>query len=64
MLVFPSDLSSSCIDFPVNDDDIALEPPEEFIWTLDPIPIPGVELGINSTRLVIMDDDRKLKQSL
>ena len=61
MLVFPSNFNSSCIDFPV---DVALELPEEFMWTLDPIPIPGVELGINTTRIVIVDDDRKLKPSL
>ena len=61
--MFPSSLNSSCIDFPVNDDDIALELPEEFIWTLDPIPIPYVQLSMNTTRVVIMDGDRKLKLS-
>ena len=57
-------LNSSCIEFPVDNDHIALELSEEFIWTLDTIPIPGVELGINSTRVVIIDDDRTLKLSL
>ena len=64
MLAFPSNLNSSCIDFAVDDDNVALELPEEFTWTLDPIPIPGVELGISTTRIVIVDDDRKLKPSL
>ena len=62
MLVFAPDVNSSCIDFPVMDDDIALEDPEEFIWMLVPIPIPRVELDINTTRIVIIDDDRKFIQ--
>ena len=60
MLVFSPDTNSSCIDFPVMDDNIALEDPEEFIWTLQPVPIPRVELSINTTRVVIIDDDREL----
>ena len=51
-----------CIDFPVDDDNIALEDPEEFTWTIDPIPIPRVELSTNTTRIMIIDDDRKYKQ--
>ena len=59
MLTFsPSDLSM-CIDFTVIDDIIALEDPEQFVWTLAPVPIPDVELGTNSTRIVIIDDDGK-----
>ena len=63
MLVFSPDTNSSCIDFPVMDDNIALEDPEEFIWTLQPVPIPRVELSINTTRVVIIDDDRELLQT-
>ena len=59
MLVFSPDTNSSCIDFDV-DDNIALEDPEEFIWTLWPPPVPRVELSINTTRVVIIDDDREL----
>ena len=64
MLVFAPDVNSSCIDFPVMDDDIALEDPEEFIWMLVPVPIPRVELDINTTRIVIIDDDRKFIQTV
>lgn len=60
MLVFPPDTNSSCINFNVEDDNIALEDPEEFIWTLGPPPVPRVELTINTTRVVIIDDDREL----
>ena len=60
MLTFTPETSSMCIDFPVDDDDIALEDPEEFIWIIDPIPIPRVELSTNTTRVIIIDDDRKL----
>ena len=60
MLIFLPGTNSSCIDFAVMDDDIALENPEEFIWTLQPVPIPRVELSINTTRVVIIDDDREL----
>ena len=63
MLDFLPDTNSSCIDFDVTDDDIALEDPEEFIWTLEPVPIPRVELSINTTRVVIIDDDSELIQT-
>ena len=57
MLIFAPDTNLSCIDFTVLDDNIALEDPEEFIWTLEPPPVPRVELTINTTRVVIIDDD-------
>ena len=60
MLVFPPESNSSCIDFIVKDDITALEDPEEFIWTLEPPAIPQVELPVNTTRVVITDDDREL----
>ena len=63
MLVFSPDTNSSCIDFDVIDDSIALEDPEEFIWTLQPVPIPRVELSMNTTRVVINDDDSELIQT-
>ena len=61
MLVLLQDTSSSCIDFDVIDDNIALEDPEEFIWTLQPgpWPVPRVELTSNTTRVFIIDSDRK-----
>lgn len=66
--MFPSDLNYSCINFSVHDDHIALEQSKEFIWTLDPIPIPGSGVNLtdinSTTTLVIIDDDSKLKQSL
>ena len=58
-LVFLPNDNSSCIDFTVIDDIIALEDPEEFVWTLVPIPVPSVDLGTNSTRIIIIDDDSK-----
>ena len=64
MLEFQPNTNSSCIDFPVDDDNIALEDPENFDLRLEPIPIPGVELGTNTTRIFIIDDDRKLNNSL
>ena len=60
MLIFAPDTNLSCIDFTVLDDNIALEDAEEFIWTLEPPPIPRVELTIDTTRVVIIDDDREL----
>ena len=63
MLTFTPETSSMCIDFPVDDDDIALEDPEEFTWTIDPIPIPRVELSTDTTRIIIIDDDRKYKET-
>ena len=59
MLTFSPSDSSMCIDFTVDDDIIALEDPEQFVWTLAPVPIPDVELGTNSTKIVIIDDDGK-----
>ena len=63
-LTFPPETNSTCIDFPVDDDDITLKDPEEFAWTINPIPIPRVELDTNTTRVIITDDDRKYKHNL
>ncbi len=61
MLMFPPNVNSSCINFPVEDDDIALEDPEEFTWTLLPPPsVPRVTISGNTTRVVIIDDDSEL----
>ena len=38
MLTFSPSDSSMCIDFTVMDDIIALEDPEQFVWTLAPVP--------------------------
>ena len=62
MLVFQRDTNSSCIEFEVEDDDIALEDPKEFIWTLQPPSIPRVEVSGNTTRVVVIDDDSELIQ--
>ena len=62
--MFPSDRNSSCIDFSILDDEIALEPPEMFTWTIGPILLDGVELSMHTTTITIIDDDSKLKQSL
>ena len=62
MLVFPRDTNSSCIEFEVEDDDIALEDPEEFTWTLQPPSVPRVEVSGETTRVVIIDDDSELMQ--
>ena len=63
MLIFSPSTNFSCINFVVDDDDIALEDPEEFIWTLQPIPVDRVELSGNTTRVVIIDDDSESKDS-
>ena len=56
--MFPPNLNSSCIEFDVMDDDIALEDPEEFTWTLLPPPtVPRVVISGNTTRVIIIDDD-------
>ena len=58
MLTFDPNVNSSCIDFDVLDDDIALEDPEEFVWILDPPPsVPRVDISGNTTRVIIIDDD-------
>ena len=57
LLAFAPDTNSSCIDFDVLDDDTALEDPEEFVWTLEPPPVPRVDISGNTTRVVIIDDD-------
>ena len=62
MLRFEPDVSSSCIEFEVTDDNIALEDPEEFIWTIQPPAVPRVEVSGNTTRVVIIDDDSELIQ--
>lgn len=59
-LVLLQNIGSSCIDFDVIDDEIALEDPEEFIWTLQPVSVvPCVEVTSNTTRVFIIDSDRK-----
>ena len=62
MLHFEPDVNSSCIVFEVEDDDVALEDPEEFTWTLQPPSVPRVEVSGNTTRVVIIDDDSELIQ--
>ena len=62
MLRFEPDVSSSCIDFDVTDDNVALEDPEEFTWTLQPPSVPRVEVSSDTTRVVIIDDDSELIQ--
>ena len=57
MLAFTPDTKTSCIGFDVLDDIIALRHPEEFYWTLEPPPVPQVEISGNTTRVVIIDDD-------
>lgn len=58
MLEFAPDVNDSCIDFTVTDDDIALEDPEEFVWTLLPPPsVPRIEITRDTTTVVIIDDD-------
>jgi hypothetical protein len=58
VLVFPPNVSSICINFNITDDTIALEPPEEFILELlKPDDPQLLLLQINSTRIIIVDDD-------
>ena len=58
MLTFAPNVNSSCIDFDILDDDIALEDTEEFVWTLEPPPsVPRLDISGNTTRVVIIDDD-------
>lgn len=57
VLVFPPNISTMCINFNINDDSIALEPSEEFTLELLQPDDPQMQLRINSTRIIIVDDD-------
>ena len=46
-----------CVNFTVNDDDIALETPEEYNLMLVQPEVPQLQVEINSTRIIIIDDD-------
>ena len=50
------------MDFPIDDDNIALEPPEILTFTITVIdPIPGIGIDPYGTTIVtIVDEDRKL----
>jgi hypothetical protein len=59
-LVLQQNTGTSCIDLDIIDDNIALEDPEEFIWTLQPVPVvPRVQVTSNATRVFIIDNDRR-----
>lgn len=49
------------MDFPIQDDNIALEPPEILTFTITVVdPVPGIEIDPYDTTIVtIVDDDRK-----
>ena len=57
VLTFPPNISSVCINFNITDDTIALEPPEEFTLELLRSDDPQLQLQINSTSIIIVDDD-------
>lgn len=59
VLVFPPSISSVCINFIITDDRIALETSEEFILEVLPPDNPLLRVQVNSTRIIIVDDDGK-----
>ena len=61
-VVFPPNVFVRCVDFPIADDDIALEPPQILNFSLtviDPISDSIIVDPYASTRVVILDDDGK-----
>ena len=58
-LSFPPNVFSICINLTINNDDTALETPEEFnlyLILLQPV-VPQLQVQMNSTRIIIIDDD-------
>ena len=62
VLTFSPTETEKCVQFPIADDSIALEPNETLMFKLNLTEmIPGVSLGpINRTIITIQDDDSKL----
>ena len=56
-LSFSASVFSICINFTVNDDNIALQAPEEYNLVLLQPEDPQLQVEINSTRIIIIDDD-------
>ena len=59
MLTFSPDSNFSCIDFVVDDDSIALEDPDEYVWTFLSVEVPRAQLSGSTTRVLINDNDSK-----
>ncbi len=63
VLVFAANESAKRVEFERADDTIALEPDQQFTFTLELISTNGAELGNHSTTsITIEDDDRKWKK--
>lgn len=61
-VVFPPDIFLRCIDFPILDDDIALEPPQLLNFSLTVVNPISDSIEIDpyaTTTVVILDDDSK-----
>ena len=56
-LTFSINVFSICLNFTINDDNLALEAPEEYNLVLLQPEEPQLQLERNSTRIIITDDD-------
>jgi hypothetical protein len=56
-LSFSVSVFSICVNFTINDDNIALQAPEEYNLTLLSPEDPQLQVERNSTRIIIIDDD-------
>ena len=56
-LSFSDSVFSICINFTINDDNIALQEPQEYNLILLSPEDPQLQIERNSTRIIIMDDD-------
>ena len=56
-LSFSDSVFSICINFTINDDNIALQAPQEYNLILLSPEDPQLQIERNSTRIIIMDDD-------
>ena len=56
-VVFPPNIFTNCINFNITDNDVALEVPAVFVLELIQPETPQIQVQINSTMIVIVDDD-------
>ena len=56
-LSFSDSVFSICINFTIDDDNIALQAPQEYNLILLSPEDPQLQIERNSTRIIIMDDD-------
>ena len=57
ILSFSANIFSICVNFTVSNDNIALQAPEEYNLVLLQPEDPQLQVEINSTRIIIIDDD-------